>query len=264
MQLLSLNIGIKMKNTPQVVQFLQQYQADFIALQEVGRHLEASVAPSFRSQQDIHQALKPTYPYNFFGPQWLSSVINLPGKPDHNFEGHIEQGLELLSAHPITAATNEFYYKHYEYMLDWSAWKADDHGRSVQVMSVDVAGKPLQILNLHGIWNQDRQGDARTLAQCTYVVQAAKRNNIPTIIVGDFNLSPDSPSIQYMNKHFRNLITEYSIKTTRPDFNDGIDVGNNIVDYIFVSDSIAVHNFAVVQTDISDHLPLVLDFDIRP
>ncbi|MCK5025267.1 MAG: hypothetical protein KAS15_01655, partial [Nanoarchaeota archaeon] len=91
---------------------------------------------------------------------------------------------------------------------------------------------------------------------------AAKRKDIPTIIVGDFNLFPESKSIQILNKEFRNLIDEYNITTTRPDFVDSRDVGNNVVDYIFVNDKIKVNNFKVFNTIISDHFPLILDFDI--
>ena len=95
-----------------------------------------------------------------------------------------------------------------------------------------------------------------------YISKAAKRNDIPTIIVGDFNLFPDTKSIKMLDKEFRNLIKEFNIITTRPDFNDGMDFGNNVVDYIFVSDKIKVNNLKVVKTDISDHYPLILDFEI--
>ncbi len=35
-----------------------------------------------------------------------------------------------------------------------------------------------------------------------------------------------------------------------------------VVDYIFVTDDVKVNDFKVVDTDVSDHFPLVLDFDI--
>jgi endonuclease/exonuclease/phosphatase family metal-dependent hydrolase len=65
-----------------------------------------------------------------------------------------------------------------------------------------------------------------------------------------------------IEKDFRNLIKEYNIKSTRPDFKDHLDEWNNVVDYIFVDDKIKVNNFEVINTDISDHLPLILDFEI--
>jgi len=89
-----------------------------------------------------------------------------------------------------------------------------------------------------------------------------KRKDTPTIIVGDFNLLPDTKSIAMLNNEFRNLISEYKISTTRPDFRDNRDVGNNVVDYIFVNEKIKVNNFEVPNINISDHFPLILDFEI--
>ena len=59
-----------------------------------------------------------------------------------------------------------------------------------------------------------------------------------------------------------NLIDEYNIKTTRPTFNDGLDKGDLVCDYIFVNNKIKVNDFKVLDNNVSDHLPLLLDFDI--
>ena len=60
----------------------------------------------------------------------------------------------------------------------------------------------------------------------------------------------------------KNLIDIYNIKSTRPNFNDGLDKGNVVCDYIFVNDKIKVNDFKVIQSNASDHLPLLLDFEI--
>jgi endonuclease/exonuclease/phosphatase family metal-dependent hydrolase len=67
---------------------------------------------------------------------------------------------------------------------------------------------------------------------------------------------------QLIDKEFINLIDKYNIKSTRPDFNDGLETGRNVVDYIFVSEDIKVKDFKVIETDITDHLPLLLEFEI--
>ena len=41
-----------------------------------------------------------------------------------------------------------------------------------------------------------------------------------------------------------------------------LDVGDSVDDYIFVNDKIKVNDFKVIKTDVSDHYPLILDFDI--
>ena len=176
--------------------------------------------------------------------------------------GMAEQGNEITSKFPIISATNEHYYKHYSYELDWTNWRRDDEPRSVIIAELDVEGKKLQILNLHGIWSENKKGNEKAVEQCKYVLKAAKRKNIPTIIAGDFNLLPETKGIKLISKEFRNLINEFNIKSTRPNFNDGTDKGGDVVDYIFVNDKIKVNDFKVIETQISDHLPLILDFDI--
>ena len=58
------------------------------------------------------------------------------------------------------------------------------------------------------------------------------------------------------------IIEKYNIKSTRPKFDDGLDKGNLVCDYIFVNDKVKVNDFRVIDTNISDHLPLILDFSI--
>lgn len=59
-----------------------------------------------------------------------------------------------------------------------------------------------------------------------------------------------------------NLIDKFNIKSTRPDFDDGLDKGNMVCDYVFVNDKVKVNNFIVSNSNVSDHLPLILDFNI--
>jgi endonuclease/exonuclease/phosphatase family metal-dependent hydrolase len=55
---------------------------------------------------------------------------------------------------------------------------------------------------------------------------------------------------------------DFQIKTTRPQSNELRDISRNVVDYVFVSKDVQVKNFEVVNNDISDHLPLILDFEL--
>ena len=88
------------------------------------------------------------------------------------------------------------------------------------------------------------------------------RYDMPSIVVGDFNLLPNTKSIEMISKKMINLIEKYNIKSTRPKFDDGLDKGNLVCDYIFVNDKVIVNDFKVIDTNISDHLPLILEFSI--
>lgn len=262
MKLLNINVGIKIDNTQKIAEFIKKESPDIVALQEVVRHLESSVFTEFRSKSGIEEVVGVDYPNKFFGPLWITDAFRKEGKIHRDFGGLIEQGNEILSKFPMTEAVNEHFYKSYAYAIDWTNWKKEDHGRALETVELNINGKQLQILNLHGIWTEDKKGDERTIRECEFVVKKAKQKNIPTIITGDFNLLPETKSIQLINKEYINLIDKFNIKSTRPDFNDGLESGKNVVDYVFVSEDIKVNNFKVANTDITDHLPLSLEFEL--
>jgi endonuclease/exonuclease/phosphatase family metal-dependent hydrolase len=263
MKLISFNIGIKIDNSKAIGKFIESQKPDIVAFQEIIRHFDDAVFDMYKSKSDIEKIISKRMPYSFFGPQWIADAMRKNGKMHRDFNGFVEQGNEVISKFPITNATNEHYHKQYSLELEWANFHTEDHPRSVQIVELDIDGRTVQVLNLHGLYSKGKLDSERTIAQCRYVLNAAKRKNIPTIIVGDFNLFPDTESMQIMNKEFRNLINEYKIvNTTRSDYKDDVKKGDSVVDYILVNEMIEVNNFEVIDTDISDHLPLILDFDI--
>lgn len=262
MKLLDLNVGIKINNTTQVAEVIKKEDASIVAIQEIVRHLEDKVFEEFKSKTGIENVVGDKYPYKFFGPFWITEAFRKEGKIYRDFGGLIEQGNEILSKYPMVEAESEHYYKTYSYALDWTNWKKEDHGRALITAELDIAGKRLQVLNIHGIWTEDKKGDERTIRECQFVVDKAKRKKISTIITGDFNLLPETKSINLINTDFVNLVEKYNIKTTRPDFNDGLWTGRIVVDYVFVSQDIEVKDFKVIETEITDHFPLLLEFEL--
>jgi len=263
MKLISFNVGIKIDNAKDVGEFIKSQNPDIVAFQEIIRHFDDSVFGMYKSQKHIKEILDKNLVYSFFGPHWITDAMRKDGVMHRDFNGFVEQGNELISRYPILNATNEHYHKKYSLELEWANFYTEDHPRCVQIVELDVNGKHLQILNLHGLYSRDKKDSERTINQCKYILEAAKRKLIPTIIVGDFNLLPETKSIAILNKEFRNLVKEYKILSTRPSFDDGTDKDKCVIDYIFVNDQIKVNNFEVFNTNISDHLPLILDFDIK-
>ena len=131
----------------------------------------------------------------------------------------------------------------------------------IQNAILNINGKNIQVINVHALWNKDKIGDDRTIMQSDFILSKI-RKDIPCIVVGDFNLLPNTKSIEMIDEKMINLIKEYNIKSTRPTFDDNLDKGDLVCDYIFVNDKIKVNDFKVIDTNISDHMPLILDFDI--
>lgn len=263
MKLLCWNIGIKIDNTEEVIDFIKQDKFDILALQETLKARDEKAFKMYRSKNDIEDNFIKDFPFNAFAPVWGTVEITKNGIPDRNFGGFVEQGSLLLSKYEILEHYNQFYHLEYkEPGFDATFFKKDDHARSIQNVILKINDKKVQIINVHGIWNDGKLGDERTLNQCQFIIDKALANDYPTIIIGDFNLLPNSESIELMNKNFRNLIVENNIKFTRPHFDDGLDKGNIVCDYIFVNDTVKINDFKVLNNNISDHIPLVLDFDI--
>jgi len=262
MKLLSYNIWIKINNSKKVGEFIKKHDFDIVLLQENLRNLEDKVFDKYKTDSVIKSIIANKYPYSFFAPLLCMSKIKSNDEVRLDFNGYVEQWNQILSKYPISSATNEFFYWNYELKFDWSDFEKNDHFRSILVSEVKIWDKKIQIINIHWTYSKDKLDSERWFLQCEKILEITRRNNLPTIIAGDFNLFPSTKAINVLSKKFKNLIWEYNITSTRPDFKDYLDEGNNVVDYIFVDEKIKVNSFQVLNTDISDHLPLILDFDI--
>ena len=77
------------------------------------------------------------------------------------------------------------------------------------------------------------------------------------ILVGDFNLNINTKSLTILEKKMINLIKKYNIQTTR---NKHFPGSEKFADYTFVSPDIKIRSFQVPHTEVSDHLPMILQF----
>lgn len=256
MRLVSFNISIKKDNTPEVIDLLNNLAPDFIALQESMIPHEKTVFQRFRSGEDISNYFSNRLQHSFFAPIYIAKCVTNNDICVEDFGGKAEQGTQILSKYEICSAENKFYYNSYKTNYDATHFKEKDWARSILSAIINLPDdKKLKIINVHGIWNATRMGDDRTIAQSGFIISELLKDKIPTIVVGDFNLSPESPSIKIIENHLTNLSVKYELRTTRPE-------KDMVVDYIFITDDIHVKDFRIVKTDVSDHFPLVLDFEI--
>lgn len=259
MKLISLNICIKIDNTDKVKELIKIENPDICTFQEAMNGTEETCFEMYKSKNKLVEIKN--YPYNDFAPLFIGKGISENGIITRDFGGSAEQGSLILSKYQIKEHYNEFYYNEYRHEYDATEFREKDWCRSIQNAILNINGKELQIINVHGIWNKEKSGDERTIAQSEFILSKI-RNDIPCIIVGDFNLLPNTESIKIINNKMNNLIDKYNIKSTRPTFDDGLNKENLVCDYIFVNDKVKVLDFKVLNSNASDHLPLVLDFEI--
>lgn len=133
---------------------------------------------------------------------------------------------------------------------------------------IQALGTSLLVVNVHGISfpNSDNKLDtAGRIEQSKAIIVSLYGTNTPAIIGGDFNLLPESRSIRmFAQAGYRNLVLEYHIATTRNKLAWERFPGNEqyYADYVFTNPMTPVRRFAVPQVEISDHLPLIVEFDV--
>jgi endonuclease/exonuclease/phosphatase family metal-dependent hydrolase len=131
-------------------------------------------------------------------------------------------------------------------------------GRDFQRLEFNHSGKTYSILNFHGLWDGKGKSDTvKRIEQSEKVRKLFDESKGARILCGDFNLEPDTKSIDILSKGNRNLIKEYKITSTRSSF---YPKSIKFADYMIVSPEVEVKDFKVIQDKVSDHLPLCLEF----
>ncbi|MCI8555943.1 MAG: hypothetical protein HFI85_05210 [Clostridia bacterium] len=259
MRILDLNVSNHHDNIVQLKDMIYEKNPDICAFQEVMNGIDDECFEIYQLRRGLDEIKE--YPYTEFAPLFVAKGVTKNGIYVQSYGGRAQQGMMLLSKHEIIDHQNLFYYNDYKYEYDATHFREQDWCRSIQSAIIKVEGKQLQIINVHGVWNEDKTDDERTLAQTEFILKEA-RDDIPSIILGDFNLLPSTKSMDGFEPRFKNLIKEFDIKSTRPTFDDGLDKGDLVCDYILVNDKIKVKAFEVVEKVISDHLALLMEFDL--
>jgi endonuclease/exonuclease/phosphatase family metal-dependent hydrolase len=80
---------------------------------------------------------------------------------------------------------------------------------------------------------------------------------LPTILLGDLNGEPESPEVQLLLEHgFRHAVPQ-----DHPSF--PADVPSTRIDYVLVSQHWEIVEGRLVETQVSDHLPLIAELVLR-
>ncbi len=118
-------------------------------------------------------------------------------------------------------------------------------------------------LLVSGKWREDTP---ERILQSKSTLSTLSKLDGPKILCGDFNLPPNTETMSMLGKNMDNMITKYDIHNTRSEHylkNAKYANGAEITDHILVSEGITVKNFEVMKEEVSDHLPLSIEFEIK-
>ncbi len=170
-----------------------------------------------------------------------------PVLPGYGLAIFLKQNIQVHEEGEVTIFTNNNYIS------------GGDHSRNLQYAKINIGGKEMTIVNVHGLWN----GMGKTDTEDRLNQSKAIRNFIdsvdgPKIVCGDFNLRPDTKSIEMLEEGMRNLIKEYNIASTRTSL---YEKPEQHADYMFTSPEIKIEDFKVLPDEVSDHAALSLEFE---
>lgn len=231
-----------------LLNFLKNNQdVDIFCLQEIFHDLDKEVKTSdYIIEEDArHQLFKE-----------ISKII-----PEHTgyFCPVIDRayGIAIFAKNNIKVirSGDEYIYKNENYNPDS---ETSDHNRKLQWIEIKSNEKKYLIINVHGHWTAQFKGDNKErLDQSNKILNIA--NNFKDhhkIICGDFNLRPDTQSIEMFEKEFENLIIKYKINSTRTELYKKQEL---FADYVFISKDLEEKDFKVMSDVVSDHTPLYLE-----
>lgn len=242
MKLLQLNIwGGRIEN--KLLEQLSSFDADIICLQEAvsldGTAMFNTTTEEISKELNLnHTYFSPVYSFTYSGR--VGSFGNA-----------------ILSKAPHTSQHTLF--TRLDHKVNFNFDTDDYNVRNLQHCTIEVGNKTVHILNHHGHHvHQHKNGDPETLRQCELINNYASTLVGPIILSGDFNLAPDSESINIFDTRFINLSKKHELTTTRTILTDKTEV----CDYIFVSKDVQVNSFYASDELMSDHVALVLDFTV--
>lgn len=133
--------------------------------------------------------------------------------------------------------------------------------KNIQFLKIDLNGSPFYVLNFHGLWNGKGKSDTEErLNQSQKMIECIRALNSEYVLLGDFNLTPDTKSLQMFEQELgcRDLIKEYRITSTRTHL---YPKENKFADYAFISSGVNLKKFEVMTDVISDHSPLLVELE---
>lgn len=245
MKLIQLNIwqGKLLKNA---VSFLKEQDADFVCLQEV--YSSPKLVPlvdMFSTLETLKKELG--YTECYFEPTQTFQANGLT----------ISFGNAILSKHPFASKrvvfTNGSFHE---------STHADDlipNIRNAQLVTVLANGIELNLINHHGYHELTPEGSEQTAVAMQKLVAELKKLEGPLVLAGDLNVIAQAPAMRVFDNWLKDLTATYNVRDTLTEFGK---VRNVPCDHILVSKEARVKTFSVSPVLVSDHTPLILEFDL--
>lgn len=172
--------------------------------------------------------------------EWLSERLgmhaafgaNLDCEPATAGKPRCQYGNAVLSKYPIKYSENHALTP---VLSDFGT----NEPRGILEAVVEVKGQHIHVFNTHLALKEEE-----LKVNIDELLDIAGKHHFPSLILGDFNAPPEHPYLQKLKGSFSNPATR--------------------IDYIFACAQLEAVQSAVIQTNVSDHLPILADFLLVP
>ena len=259
-------------NLKRLAEVMQQTLPDIAALQEV----DFESRRSYSQDQAAYLAEWALFEYRAVAYNWDTRYVPFPYWPPASHFGRVLSGQVVLADYRIAEQQVVAFPKPSERSSWYNAFYPD---RLAQVVEVDMDGTPVTVINVHleAYMRGSREQQAARVAEL-----AARYNDGPLLVVGDFNAVPpwaEEPDVPESPETVRDGTIETLLKVgLEPAIPEGAyaaapeqfhtfrsDNPRAAIDHIFYNRYIEPHSARVLQDagTPSDHLPVLFEFRIQ-
>jgi endonuclease/exonuclease/phosphatase family metal-dependent hydrolase len=226
-------VGIDGKlDLERIAALIKQERADIVALQEVDRNVPRS------GKQDIAARLGE-----------LTDMRHVFGK-NIDLDGG-EYGNAILSRFPISE------HRHTRYRISVAG---EQRGLLEATITVS-ASRELLVLCTHLDFKKEDEERLANVAEAMSRL-AARQRKLPVILCGDFNAPPGSPAYKAVLEHLADC---WQLAGEGHGFTIPVQFPAARIDYLFIDKQspLKPHKAWVPRSTASDHLPVVVEFELR-
>jgi len=174
--------------------------------------------------------------------------------------GERSQGNLILSKLPVKD-TFSYFIQDYNHELESSF---SDEGRVVVGIELENS---LKILTTHMSYTSRFEETDKKNVEAGRLIEYLKGTEQPFVLCGDLNAVPTSNLIQRLGQDYNNLSPNFlePTWTTKPFSHEGfvVDTLAYRLDYIFGSKEVELISSAIIQTEYSDHLPIISEVEVK-
>lgn len=248
LKVMSFNIahGLGMDNTvdlERTADVIEQSGSDIVGLQEVDRFF--TERSSFIDQ--VEWLSRRLGMYAGYGP-------NLDLDPTEPERPRRQYGNAILSKYPIKYVENHL-------LTEVASPIAHSEQRGILETVIEVDGVYLNFYNTHLSLK-----DEELKVNIDEILALLSKSRFPKILTGDFNAAPDHPQIQRIERQFNDVFEEldrshaYTYPSPYKNAEEGVELKPvTRIDYIFTDFHLLAQNVSVIETAVSDHLPILAE-----